>query len=315
MRIFFASDLHGSERCYRKFLNAAAFHEADALVLGGDLTAKAILPIVDLGRGRYIARLMNDDVIAVSAEELPGLDRKVRDLGLYPYVADAATFEAAARDKTVLDGLFEQAMRFSLRSWLALAEERLSKQGRRCYLIPGNDDLPIVDEVLADAPDELVNVVAEPAWLDDNLQIVGLDYVNPTPWASPREASEDELALRIAAAIERAEAPGRTILNMHCPPIGSGLDVAPLLTKDLRPVVFAGIAATKPVGSQSMRDAIERYQPLLGLHGHIHESPGIARVGETTCINPGSNYGEGVLRGAIIDIQRGRVVGHRLVEG
>src|SRR6187549_2360575 len=117
MRIFFASDLHGSERCYRKFLNSAAFFEADVLILGGDLTGKAILPIVDLGGGRYRARMMNNDVIDISGDELPALDRKIRDMGLYPMVADRQRLDDVAGSRDAMTDAFTDLMRESLMRW------------------------------------------------------------------------------------------------------------------------------------------------------------------------------------------------------
>jgi len=315
MRIFFASDLHGSERCYRKFLNAAAFYEADVLILGGDLTGKAILPIVDLGKGRYRARMMNDDIVEIGDEELPALDRRIRDMGLYPLIADRETLDHVGSGKEAMEAAFVDLMRESLTGWMQLAEERLAPRNVRCFVIPGNDDLKVVDEVLADAPERVVNVVAQRAWIDDAHEIVGLDYVNPTPWNSPREAPEEGMATKIEAAFARLDDPARAIVNFHCPPSETSLDQAPALTSDLRPIVFGGRVMTKPVGSHAMRAAIERHQPLLGLHGHIHESRGAERLGRTLCVNPGSDYGEGILRGAVIEIDNGRVASHKFVTG
>lgn len=314
MRIFFASDLHGSERCFRKFLNSASFFDADVLVLGGDLTGKAILPIVDLGKGRYKARMMNDQVVEIGDDELPALDRKIRDQGLYPYVADRATLDAVASDEAAMESLFSDVMRKSLTGWMELAEERLRPLALRCYVIPGNDDMAVVDEVLALAPDLVINVVKEKAWIEDH-EIVGLDYVNPTPWHSPREASEEEMTEKLEAVFARVESAEGCILNFHCPPSMTTLDQAPALTDDLRPIVFGGRVMTRPVGSTAVREAIERYQPLLGLHGHIHESRGSSQLGRTLCLNPGSDYGEGILRGAIVDIENGRVGTHKFVTG
>jgi Icc-related predicted phosphoesterase len=63
-----------------------------------------------------------------------------------------------------------------------------------------------------------------------------------------------------------------------------------------------------PVGSTAVREAIERQRPLLGLHGHVHESAGVEKIGRTVCINPGSDYGDGILRGAIVELDRDRGV-------
>ncbi len=161
----------------------------------------------------------------------------------------------------------------------------------------------------------MVNVAAGRAWIDDTHEIVGLDYVNPTPWHSPREAPEEGMANLIEEAMSRIDDMPHAILNFHCPPSETSLDQAPALTDDLRPIVFGGRVMTKPVGSTAMRAAIERDQPLLSLHGHIHESRGAERLGRTLCLNPGSDYGEGILRGAIIELDNGRVASHKFVTG
>jgi uncharacterized protein len=314
MRIFFASDLHGGERCFRKFLNSAGFFEADVLILGGDLTGKAILPIVDLGGGRFMARMMNNDVIRLGRDELPGLETRIRDWGLYPYVAGQDELGSIGADKAKMEALFSELIRASLTRWLAMADERLRPLSMRCYLIPGNDDMAVVDKVLDQAPDSIINVVKQKAWIGDH-EIVGFDYVNPTPWDSPREAPEEQMADMLKPVFEKLESPERSIVNIHCPPSMTELDRAPALTEDLRPMVFGGQVMTKSVGSPSVRAAIERYQPLLGLHGHIHESRGEARLGRTLCLNPGSDYGDGLLRGAIIELEKDRVVSHKFVTG
>jgi Icc-related predicted phosphoesterase len=315
MRIFFASDVHGSERTFRKFLNAAPFYEADTLILGGDLTGKAILPIVRLPKQRYQARLLTDRVGEFGEDELPNFLRQVRDSGFYPYVGERAEIESMWQDHGQMNALFGELIRETLTGWLALAEDRLRPRGLRCFLMPGNDDMAVVDEVLADPPELVVNVARQRAWVDDKTEIVGLDYTNPTPWDSPREASEDKLAAMLDELFAKAESPRSCIANLHCPPVNTPLDQAPALTEDLKPVMFGGQVMTKSVGSTAIRTAIERYQPLLGLHGHVHESRGVTRIGDTWCLNPGSEYGEGILRGAVIEIRNGRVVDHRFTTG
>lgn len=315
MRLFFASDLHGSDRCFRKFLNAAPFYEADVLILGGDLTGKAILPIVKLGPDRYRARLLTDRVGEMDADALIGFQAQVRDSGFYPWVAEQSEIDAISADADARTALFAELMRESLTRWFALADERLTPRGLRCFLIPGNDDMAVVDEVIRDSmPDALIDVSRQRSWIDDRLEIVGLAVVNPTPWDSPREAEEPELAVMIAETFAGLE-PGRFIANVHCPPSNTALDQAQALTDDLKPINFGGQPVYRPVGSDAVRSAIERAQPLLGLHGHIHESRGASQVGDTLCLNPGSEYGEGILRGALIDIVDGKVKEHRFVTG
>ena len=99
------------------------------------------------------------------------------------------------------------------------------------------------------------------------------------------------------------------------PPFASGLDIAPLLTGDLKPVVVGGEIATGPVGSKSVRAAIERYQPLVSLHGHVHESRAVNKIGRTTAINPGSEYGDGNLRGVLVNLKGSKLLSYQLVNG
>ena len=98
-----------------------------------------------------------------------------------------------------------------------------------------------------------------------------------------------------------------SIFNLHCPPYDSTLDQAPQLDETLRPTVTMGDLLKIPVGSTAVRAAIERYQPLVGLHGHIHESPGHIKIGRTMCVNPGSEYQSGILRGYIIDLEKDKL--------
>ena len=56
-------------------------------------------------------------------------------------------------------------------------------------------------------------------------------------------------------------------------------------------------------------------QPLLGLHGHIHEATGVRRSGRTLAVNPGSDYSTGALNGALITLERDKVAAHQLVRG
>jgi len=103
------------------------------------------------------------------------------------------------------------------------------------------------------------------------------------------------------------------IFNIHVPPYKSGLDEAPELDKDLRPVL-AG-QSLKPVGSTALRKAIEEAKPLLGLHGHIHEGRGATRIGKTLCINPGSMYEQGTLLGAIVALGKNKIENYVLTSG
>ena len=98
------------------------------------------------------------------------------------------------------------------------------------------------------------------------------------------------------------------------PPYGSGLDTAAELDEDLSVVMSGSKPKLIPVGSTAVRELIERYQPLLGLHGHVHERAGATRIGRTLCINPGSDYHTGRISGCLVQLRADRIT-HQFVTG
>jgi uncharacterized protein len=304
-RIFFATDVHGSERCFRKWVNAAAVYEADALVLGGDVTGKALIPIVENQDG-WDCQLYGRPVHAHDQSSLEELRSKIAAMGQYEVVVSAAD-RRRLDDPSQLSQYFARAMRERLLSWVSLAQERLGPRGVKVYMMLGNDDDPSLADVLREA--EAITygedgIVALPG----GYEMVSVGYSTPTPWHTRRELAEDDLAAVISAQAQQLSDPSRAIFNLHCPPVGTHLDLAPKLDETLRPLVDISGPVMIPVGSQSVREAIERVQPLLALHGHIHESSGVERLGRTVCINPGSDYHQGVLRGVIVDLHRDKGV-------
>jgi Icc-related predicted phosphoesterase len=311
--VYYASDIHGSDLLWRKFVNAGKFYEADVLVMGGDITGKAVVPIVRENGGYRARQIIGDRMAALN--ELPDLERRVRDMGFYPYVTDPDELAEAARSEGAVEALFRRAMAASLERWLALAEERLAGTDIRLYVMLGNDDEPALDEVLAASP---LHVTCEdlPVELREGLQMLSCGMANPTPWASPREMPEDELAAHLERLAGELEDPSRAVFNLHVPPKGTAIDQAPELDDTLKPVVRGGSVAMTSAGSAAVRALIERHQPLVALHGHIHESRGAVRVGRTVCINPGSEYAEGVLHGALLVLDKRKGLrNHQLVSG
>jgi Icc-related predicted phosphoesterase len=311
-RIFFASDVHGSERCWRKFLNAGRFYRADVLIMGGDIAGKLIIPVVEQAGGRYRATF-NRDYELSPGRELDELERAIRDAGYYPVRMSPEELRQLQMPEAQ-DRLFREVMAREFRRWLDIAESKLAGTSIRCFVSPGNDDIRELDDILRSqsvvgTPDESRVVI------DDEHEMIGLGFSTPTPWHTERECSEEDYAAKIECLVAMIESMPMAIFDIHCPPFQSGLDNAPEVTDDLRPVTILGQPQTKPVGSKAVRLAIERYQPLLGLHGHVHESKGIARIGRTVCINPGSEYTEGILAGALIDVRGARLEQFQLVAG
>jgi len=300
-RIFFATDVHGSEQCFRKFLNAARVYEAQVLVLGGDVTGKILVPLVRGEDGAWRGEIFEEPVKAATEEELAALQKRIRTMGRYDVLLTPAEKEDADRHPHGVDALFHRAMRESLERWVALAEERLAGTGVPCFMMLGNDDYE--DLAAAFRGSEVVTSAEDDVFaLPGGYELASIGYSTPTPWDSPRELPEEELATRIDAIVARVREPGRAIFNFHCPPSDTHLDQAPRLDAELRPVVDASGLRTASVGSLAVRRSIEDAQPLLGLHGHVHESPGAEKLGRTLCLNPGSEYADGILRGAIVDL-------------
>ncbi|WP_052889328.1 metallophosphoesterase family protein [Thermogemmatispora carboxidivorans] len=309
-RIFYASDIHGSERCFLKFLNAAQFYKANVLILGGDITGKIVVPLLRRGSG-YEANFLGRTQRAETSDEVQALEKAIRFNGFYPVRLEQDEYEAILADKAKQSALFERLVVETLERWLTIAEERLQHLGVRCFINPGNDDEWIVDRVLGQTQ-YVKNADGQVTALDDEHEMIVVGYSNRTPFDSPRELPEEELEALIIRLADQLAHPERAIFTLHVPPHGSGLDHAPLL-RDGQVVTRAGHTVMTPVGSLAVRRTIERYQPLLGLHGHVHESRGARKLGRTLCLNPGSEYGEGVLHGAIIQLARDRVAGYQLV--
>lgn len=300
MRLFFATDIHGSEVCWKKFLNAGKFYKADVLVLGGDMTGKALVPIVQLPDGRFKATLLQQEFILKDEDEVRDMERRVGSRGYYPFRTTPEQLAAFAANPALVDRFFHQQMLNVVEQWMKLADERLRGTGLRCFVCPGNDDEAEVDEVIREAAELVQLAEGRIVELGDGFTMASTGWANITPWKTYREAAEPDLAGRIAAMIPSHLDMRRTVFNFHCPPYGSGLDDAAEIDENLN-VKDAGRSLV-PVGSTAVRDAILKYQPLLSLHGHIHEGKGTARLGKTLAINAGSLYEQGVLQGAVVDL-------------
>jgi Icc-related predicted phosphoesterase len=309
VRLYYASDVHGSERCWRKFLNAPAAYGVSALIMGGDLTGKAIVP-VERTPGGYAARFRGEDRVAATDGEQQELLESIRFNGMYPWVATRAEIAAAERDT---DALFARLIEAELRRWVELADERAGAAPTGVFVMAGNDDPWFVDDVLARGEHltfcdgTIVDVGGH--------EMLSCSYANPTPWASPRELEEDELYAKLRALADQLTDPAGAIFNLHVPPYDSGLDTAARLDDEFRPVTSAGEPVMVPVGSTAVRQLIEEVQPLLSVHGHVHESRGVGTIGRTTILNPGSEYSNGTIHGAVVALAPDRVATRQLAVG
>ncbi len=313
VRLFFATDVHGSEVCWRKFINSAKHYEVDVLILGGDMTGKAVVPIIDQGSDRYLYHMQDLRHDLDGGEELARHVRLIRDHGYYPVVMTPEERDGYTTDQDKLDELFHEQMRKTVQDWVTWADERLAGSGIQCVVCPGNDDRHDIDELLAQSTQIQVgegNIIDLP----EGFQLASSGWTNLTPWDTPREEDEPKLKERIQAIIKQATAaPDRLVLGLHAPPFDTQLDVAPKIDWDTLTVQGQDSAH---VGSTAVREVIEEVQPILSLHGHIHESRAAVRIGRTLAINPGSSYVEGMLSGCVLELDgKSKVKRYRLTSG
>ncbi len=293
--------MHGSERCFKKFLNAGKVYKANAVMLGGDITGKMIVPIVKQPNDTWLSSYLGSEILCKSATEVEQLEKSIRDSGSYPYRTEPGEMSSLEANKEMVNELFTKLMVDTVERWVQMAEERLRDSGTKCYISPGNDDRWEIDTAL-NKSSVIINPEEKVVEIDQHHEMITLGFTNHTPWKSPREFDEEVLVQRIdkmAAGVKNMQ---NCIFNLHCPPYGTVIDPAPKLDETLKPMLSGGQLVMTPAGSTAVRDAIRKYQPLAGLHGHMHESKGVATIGRTKCFNPGSEYGEGILRGLLLDI-------------
>jgi len=297
--LYYASDIHGSDVCWRKFLNAARFYGADILVMGGDVSGKAVVPIVSRPGGHLARQLTGEKLLTVA--ELDQVEARIRDMGFYPYHTTDEELDQTWDDPAAVHRVFIDLMRKSLARWMTWAEEKLSGTSVQLYVMTGNDDPPELRELLGessiitDPEDQLID-------LGEGMTMISCGWSNRTPWNSPREMDEDDLDRHIEKLAADVPSAARAVFNLHVPPIRTAIDKAPVLNDSLKPVVKGGAVLMESVGSEAVRRVIERHQPMLSLHGHIHESRGAIKIGRTLCINPGSEYADGILQGALVEL-------------
>jgi Icc-related predicted phosphoesterase len=312
-RLFFATDIHGSEKTYMKFLNAASFYKSQILILGGDITGKMIVPLIKESNG-FKANFRGVNREAKDEAQAQSLELEIRQMGGYPYRTNPDEMRELQADESKVHALFVQLMLDTVRSWVKLAEERLAPLGVKMYMTGGNDDLseikPIIHEsdFVIDPEDKVVD-------LDGKHEMASLGWSNLTPWNTPRECSEEELAQKIEKMTSQVKNMKTCVFNFHVPPIDTVISECPALDKDLKPIMIGSELQMTSGGSSSVSKAIEQNQPLLGLHGHIHESKGSVKIGRTLCLNPGSEYAEGILRGAMVNLEDEKVKSYLLTSG
>ena len=295
IKLFFVTDLHGSELCFRKFISAVSIYDADVAIVLGDLAGKMVVPVFDNGNGTYDCNFLGQDIHLNNKTDLDQQLVKINAIGFYPYLTDKKEADRLRSNQDDVMTIFHRLINERVKHWTELADDKLKNSKAKIFIAPGNDDPMEMDEILAGS-----NVMKPCAM--KNVDVLGYEMItiahtSPTPWDTPREWKEEEMAKNIemlAGAIKNME---RAIFNFHDPPYGTMLDYAPKL-RDMR----QSAGETEHVGSKAVLESIQKYQPFLGLHGHIHESRAVQKVGRTFCVNPGSEYGEGILRGVLLTL-------------
>jgi Icc-related predicted phosphoesterase len=306
IRIFFTADIHNSELVFRKILSIPSLYNPDVIIISGDLTGKAIVPIIKKEDGSYICTFQGEKHVMKNEKEVKEFETKLLNKGIYPYICSKEEVVELQNDQAKLDALFKKLTVERIEYWVRELEEKVP-ENVMVLMMPGNDDIWEIDEIISSSK-RVINPLKKVVNMEYGYQIISLDYVNPTPWNTPREADENEIMKMLEKYLEKIENTGKVICNFHCPPYNTNIDLAPKLDKKLRPVYKFGELELQHVGSKSIRKFMEKYSPLLGLHGHIHEAEGYDKVGRTLVINPGSQYSAGMLKGIIVDLDRNGIV-------
>ena len=305
LTIFYVADIHGSDICFRKWLNAGRFYGADVLIIGGDLTGKILLPIyadTDAPTTAWTATWKGRQLRLETRSEVDELIRTARNEGAYGYVTTPDEVAAIRASRDLEREVFTRLKLEALEGWLRLADERLADSGVRALVMAGNDDPPEVDPVLAGAH-HLEDVGGRVVELAPDIWMASRGESTPTPWNTPRELPDEDLGSKVREVVDDLPAGGVSIWNLHMPPNRTGIDEAPELDGDLR-VLYdgSGEPRMRPVGSKAIKSLIADREPTLALHGHIHEGRGRYRIGRTIGANPGSQYQDGVLMGLLIRV-------------
>ncbi|HKM76992.1 MAG TPA: metallophosphoesterase [Candidatus Bathyarchaeia archaeon] len=312
VRLLFATDLHGSKKGFLKFLKALKLYKVNIGIVGGDLTGKLIIPVTKQG-DVSVAEFNGRRYSAASEADLKQVVTMIEDSGYYPFLASHEDVERMASDSQFNESVFKRLAAERLSEWTELVKPRLEGTGIKVYVTGGNDDYLEMDDVLT-ASDSMIFAESKVEIIEGGHEMISTGYSNITPWKCPRDIAEDELYSRIEDMAKKVTDLKSAIFNIHPPPADTALDRCTKLDTSFdppRPLIGQEASG----GSTAVRKAIETFQPLASLHGHIHESRGVDRLGRTLCFNPGSEYTEGVLRGVVLNLSKEKVDSYQFLSG
>ncbi len=295
---YFTGDVHGSEVTFKKLLKAGKFYGVQAVIVAGDLVGKGMVPILKSG-SKYRCDFGGEHRSLETETELKLMVELIGDSGFYAYVSDPEEVKALRQDPIRSEKLMNDLIVRRLQSWVEQMKEAGRRDGLTYYLSAGNDDPTVIDAVLT-SDGCVINPEEKCLPVHPKIDLLTFGGTNPTPCDTPREYPEDKLLEKLEELVRLVPDPHRCIFSLHAPPYGTKLDIAPKLNKDLRMESGLGGSPFQNVGSKAVRTIIEKYQPLAGIHGHVHECAGKDRIGNTFIFNHGSEYAQGVLRGIIL---------------
>ena len=314
-KLFFSADVHGANSVWRKWLKIPELYGVDALLFCGDLTGKSLVPLIEREDGRYNAFYFGKNWMLEAGEEMEEIEKRIQDAGAYTLRCDMDRIKELQNNDAEVERLMISMIRDRMAQWMEMLLSRVNPARVDMVVMPGNDDDREIDDIIRSYEPRGVQWPLDSVTEILGIEMISLEHVNPTPWDTPREAGEKEMRKKIEKLVKKLRDPARSIFNFHAPPHGTMIDLAPELDASKKPITIAGQVNFVHVGSKAVTGAIDTYQPLMGLHGHIHESYGHDMIGITPVVNPGSEYGEGILRGYIVEIQDGRINNYWKVEG
>jgi Icc-related predicted phosphoesterase len=307
MRLLFLTDVHGSSAVLKKAVGLANKHRPDALLVGADLLGKGIVEVVDYGDGTYSCPWAYQSYGRFSKEAIAEIENAAAESGMYVLVGTEKELYKIKNDSELMWSAIVDAGTRRLSEWAKYLHDEAADKMTVIWT-PGNDDPQRIDKAMVSLEKKygIVYPLRKAVRVGD-YEIVSLDYCLPTPWNTPRELPEEKLGTMISMEIGRLADTSMGILNFHQPPYNTKTDV---LDKGFL------MGGETHIGSRALRAAIEKTRPPIPLVvcGHIHESDGIDMLGSTTVVNPGSGYQGGVLRAAIINLERGAPTDVKLVE-
>ena len=180
------TDVHGSERTYRKFVNSAKFYKVDHLVMGGDIEGKFLVPIVDEGAGHYRVTLQEELSHLDGHDELNGGQGPHRDARLLLRDRGEDEIRAMQADQSLVDAAFKKEAHARLERWIALADERLAGTDIKMYVTGGNDDpQELIDTLEEKQSERVINCEGRIVMLDDTFPMANCGYSNPDAVGHP----------------------------------------------------------------------------------------------------------------------------------